>query len=287
MPNGFGVGRVKRERVVTGDTLKIIKTQFDANGFSHITFALQIGSDLLAQAGEDVAQGGAVMPHMQILVEGGFAAHRHRFRFGDHRSLVDAVGGIVQPCAIRFAKVCHQSIALLPCQIANAVDAQRFQFGFRFGPDAIDFSACQRPDFFCQVFHEQNGNAIGFVEFARHFRQQLVGRHTHRTGQACRVGDAFLNQPRQHPAAFSLATRHVGEIDVDLIHASVLHHRRDLANDVFEHPRVMAVLLKIHGQQDGVWTQLRSLHHPHGRAHTVRTRGIGCRGDDAAPCVAT
>ncbi len=32
---------------------------------------------------------------------------------------------------------------------------------------------------------------------------------------------------RQHPAAVQLAIRHLGEIDIDLVDAAVLHHRGD------------------------------------------------------------
>ena len=74
--------------LVSGDTLKIIKAQLDANGFTHIAFALQISGHLLAQAREDIAQGGAVVDHMQVFFESGFATHGHGLAFGHHRAFI-------------------------------------------------------------------------------------------------------------------------------------------------------------------------------------------------------
>jgi hypothetical protein len=72
-----------------------------------------------------------------------------------------------------------------------------------------------------------------------------------------------MPESRQHPAPLALATRHVGEIDVDLVYAPVFHERRDVGDDGFEALGVMAVLREVHGKQDGIRTQFGRLHHPH------------------------
>ena len=95
-----------------------------------------------------------------------------------------------------------------------------------------------------------------------------------------------MDQPRQHPTAFALATRHIGEVDVDLIHAAVFHHRRDLGHDVLEGSRVLAVLGKVYRQQNRLRAQPRRLHQAHGRAHAKLARWVSGSGDHAAPGVA-
>ena len=160
------------------------------------------------------------------------------------------------------------------------------QLGFGFGANAVDLAAGQGPDHGFQIVGLHDGNAIGFVELARHLGQQLVGRNAHRAGEAGVVKDGFLNEPCQHAPTLALPARHMGEVDVDLVYATVLHERCDVSDDGFKTLRVMAVLVKIHRQQDGVWAQLGRLHHPHGRAHAKLPRGIGGGGDDTAPCVA-
>ena len=100
------------------------------------------------------------------------------------------------------------------------------------------------------------------------------------------VGDGFLNQPCQGLAAIALTARHFGEVNIDFVHTSVFHHGRNVGDDVFESSGIKTVLVKIYRQQNRVGTQLRSLHHAHGRAHTKCPCGIGGGGDDAAPCIA-
>jgi hypothetical protein len=95
-----------------------------------------------------------------------------------------------------------------------------------------------------------------------------------------------LNQPCQHTPAFALAARYVGEVDVDLVYPTVFHEWRNVGDDGFEALRVVAVLVKVDGQQDGVWAEFGGLHHTHGRAHTKFTRCVGGGGDDASACVA-
>ena len=54
--NGLGVGRVVRQRLVTSDAFKVVVAQLDADGFAHVTLALQVFGHLLAQPREHFAQ---------------------------------------------------------------------------------------------------------------------------------------------------------------------------------------------------------------------------------------
>ena len=53
----------KIKALVTGDALKIVVTQFDANGFADIAFAFQIVGQLFAQAREKFGLTGFAVAH--------------------------------------------------------------------------------------------------------------------------------------------------------------------------------------------------------------------------------
>jgi len=188
----------------------------------------------------------------------------------------------VQPGPVAATEIRHQPGPVSGRQIADGVDALRRQAGLRLGTDAIHLATGQRPDQGLQIGLMHHRDAVGLVEFAGHLGQQLVGRHAHRAGQAGHIKNPLLDQSRQHPAALALPTGHLGEIDVHLVHATVFHHRGDLGDLLLEQARVLAVLVKIHRQQDGLRAQPGRLHQPHGRTHTELSRGIG-RGRDHAP----
>ena len=137
-----------------------------------------------------------------------------------------------------------------------------------------------------QILGLQNRNAVGLVQFTGHFRQQFIGCDTYRASQPGGIGDGLLYQASQRASALALPARHVGEVNVNLIHAPVFHHGRKFTHDVFEAARVIAVLVEIHRQQNRVRAQLCRFHHTHGRAHTKCTRRIRGRGDHTASGVA-
>ena len=95
--------------------------------------------------------------------------------------------------------------------------------------------------------------------------------------------DRGLHAKRQHSTAVSLAAIRVREIDIDLIDAAIFDHRREVRDLGLEFARVMAVLVEIHRQQDGVRAKLCCLHQPHGRVHTKLARRIGSGGDHPTP----
>ena len=171
-------------------------------------------------------------------------------------------------------------------QFANGVDAKALELFIGLGAHAVDLAASQRPDQGLQVGLVHDGDAVGLVELAGHFGDQLVGRHADRAGQARGLKNAFLDQARQHPPTFALATGHVSKVDVDLVHAPVLHDGRDVEDDAFEGAREMPVALKVHRQQEGLRAKLGGFHQAHGRADAKLPRRIGGGGDDAAPGVA-
>jgi hypothetical protein len=44
----------------------------------------------------------------------------------------------------------------------------------------------------------------------------------------------FLNQSRQHASVLALPARHMGEVDVHLVHATVFHDGGNVGDDAFE-----------------------------------------------------
>ena len=158
----------------------------------------------------------------------------------------------------------HQPGQAAGGQLTNPLDAQLLQPGTGFGTDAIDLAARQGPDARGQVLRLDDGDAMGFFEFAGHLGQQLVGGHPHGTGQARLGADGGLDARGQHAPTLVLAAGHLSEVDVDLVHAAVLHHRRDGEDDLLEGARKLAVARKVDGQQDGLRAQARRLHHAHG-----------------------
>jgi len=129
-------------------------------------------------------------------------------------------------------------------------------------------------------------DAVGLVEFAGHFGQQLVGGHADRAGQPGLLKNGLLDQSRQHPATFALTTGYIGKVDVDLVDAAIFHLRGNVEDDVLESARVAAVLGKIDRQQDRLRTQPGGLHQTHGRAHPRLACRIRGGGDHAAPGIA-
>ena len=221
-----------------------------------------------------MAPSSALVAHgVQVAIEGGFAAHRHRLALGHHGPVVTAPGRIVHPGAVGLAEVLDQPLALAAprcrrwCAGANLAS---LTVGLR--ADAIDLAHRQGPDLRLHVFGPDHRDAIGLVEFAGHLGKQLVRRHADRAGQARLLEDGALDQPRQRAAAFALAPGHVREIDVDLVHATIFHHRRDLGDAALEQARVPAHLLEVHRQHDGLRAELGGLHHAHGRTHAELAR---------------
>ena len=261
---GLRVGREIGNGLVARRNPEVVVTQLDAYGLGDVALALQVVGQLLAQAGEDGAQRRAIAHRMQVTLEGGFPADGHRLAFGDDRPLVAAPRRFMHPGAGGLAEMADQESRLLRGQLANGVDGQGRQLFPGLGADAVDLAHVERPDFFLQVGFVNDRDALGLVELAGHLGEQLVGRHADGTGQAGFLENLFLDQARQHPPALALATGHVGEVDVDLVDAAVLHQRGDLGDGALEQPRVFAHLVKIDRQHDGLRAQPGSLHHAHG-----------------------
>ena len=266
--------------VARGD-LEVVVAQLDAESARHIALALQIPGHAQAQVGKDAREFRPVAHGVQVAVERRFAAHAHGLALGHHRAVVAAPGHAVHPGAGGLAEVADEPLLILRGQLTDGFNAQPRELLARLGANAVDLAHVERPNLGLQVFLVDDGNAIGLVELAGHLGQQPVGRHADGTGEPRLFKDAFLDEPRQHAPTLALAARHVGKVDVHLVHATVLHHGRNLQNGSLEGARVAAHLVKVHRQHDGLGAQLGRLHHAHGRAHAELPRGVGGRGDHA------
>src|SRR5690606_40795924 len=100
--------------------------------------------------------------------------------------------------------------------------------------------------------HGDDADAIGLVELAGQFGQQLVRRHADGAGQARGLEDAPLDQGGQFAAAVALDAGYVREVDVDLVDAAVLHHGRDVGGRLLEQAREAAYFVEVHRQQQAV-----------------------------------
>ena len=280
------IGGVVVHRLVTRGDAEIGIAQLDAKGACHIALALQVGRYLLAQARENLPQFGLVMDCVQVAVKRGFAADADRLAVRHHRAVVAAPGGFVQPVAVALSKLLHQPERIARRQLANRLDAVLLQLGTGLGSDPLDLAAGQRPDQRLQIALVHDADAIRLVELACHLGQQLVRRHADRAGQAGGVQDAAPDALGQHAAAVQLAIRHLGEIDIDLVDAAVLHHRGDAGDDGLEASRKIPVALKIGRQQDCVRAEPCRLHQAHGRTDAKLACRVGGGGDDAAPGIA-
>ena len=222
------------KRLVARGDFEVVIPQLDANGFGCIALALQICSQFVAQLGKYAAKSCLVTHRVQVFVKRGFAAHADGLAAGNHGAVVPSPGHLVHPRTGGFAKALDQKSSIKCCQLANGLHAKGCQLFIGFGADAVDFAAGKRPDFALQVFVINDRNAIGLVELTCHFGQQLVGCHANGATQARCLENLFLNQARQHAAAFTLASGHLGEVYVHLINAPVFHQRRNLQNDFFK-----------------------------------------------------
>ena len=63
-------------------------TQFDADGFAHIAFVLQVGGNPFAQAGKNGAQLGFVGYGVQVAFKSGLAADVDRFAVGYNGAVI-------------------------------------------------------------------------------------------------------------------------------------------------------------------------------------------------------
>jgi hypothetical protein len=75
---------------------------------------------------------------------------------------------------------------------------------------------------------------------------------------------------------------HLGQIDIDLVNAAILDLRRNRAHGILEHPRILAVGIKIRRQQQCVGSELCRFHQTHPRKHAQRAGFVGGRRNHAA-----
>ncbi len=155
--------------------------------------------------------------------------------------------------------------------------------------DAVDAPHRQRPQPRRDVGLGQDRQPVGLVQLGGDLGEQLVRRHADRAGQAGGALDvvADLLRERAHAAAGVVADRvvhagHVAEVDVDLVDAAVLDHRRDLGDRGLEQARVAPVLVEVDRQQHRVGAARGGLHQPHPGMHAMVARGVGGGRDDAA-----
>src|SRR4029450_690973 len=81
-PDGLAGGRENLAGLVARRNPEVVVAQLDADGLAHVALALQVAGQLHAQLGENGAQLRLVAYGVQVAVEGGFAAHRHRLALG-------------------------------------------------------------------------------------------------------------------------------------------------------------------------------------------------------------
>ena len=234
MADGFGVVDGVVDGQVAGGYFEVVVAQFDADGLAHIAFALQVVSHTFAQIGEDGAEFCLVSHRVQIAVKGGFTAHADRLAVGYQGAVIASPGGVVHPHACALTKAVEQQLQVCLRQFANGVDSHAFKLGVGFGANAVDLLASQWPDLGLQVRCINDRDALWLVELAGHLGNQLVGGHPDGAAESSGVMNAFLQQACEHTPALALTTGHMGEIDVDLVHATVFHHGGDVGDDAFE-----------------------------------------------------
>ena len=218
---------------------------------------------------------------MQIALERGLAAHRHR--------LALASPPAARPCprpSRASSRRCRARNAAPASRARNAASSPMVRTpscsscGAGLGPDAVDLAARQWPDLLHQFRFVDDRDAIGFVKFAGHLGDQLVRRHADRAAQARVLLDGRLNLQRQRasPSSWppSAAVKSMYTSSMPRSSTAAVKRR----NHLLEQARVAAVFIKIHGQKNRLRTQLRGLHQAHGRVHAKLARRIAGGGDD-------
>ena len=142
---------------------------------------------------------------------------------GLHGPLVDPPGTLVEPLAIFFSKLGHQSVQGLLGQVSQRVDAQELEALIGLGADAIEFLTRQGLEHLRDFAFYNDGDAIGLVEFAGQLGQQFIGCHTDGARESSRLKNGFLDQSRHHTPAFSLTPRHIAQVEKNFIDPTVFH----------------------------------------------------------------
>ena len=227
------------------------------------------------------------MHGVQVTLEGGLAADRHRLRPIGHRPVIKPPGGIVQPLAGSRAEVFHQPGRVAGSQLGNGQHAQFLQSFVGLGADAVDAAAGQGPDPRLQILGADDRDAVRLVQIAGHLGDQLVGGHPDRAAQPGFGLDARLQPRGQRTSAVLLNACHLRQVDEHLVDAPILHHRCFGQDDRLEGLREAAVPIEIGWQQDGLRAQVGAPGQPHARTQPELPGSIGGGGGHAsAPVVA-
>lgn len=160
---GAGQGDVARHRA------EILEAQLDAHRAPRQRLLVQVARHARAQAFQLFRQGGAVAHHLQIALEGGFAADGLGFPARLHGPLVDAQRRLLQPARVQVAELRAQHGRIGPRQLADGIDAQRFQLGRRLRPDAVDLFCRQGPHARGDILGRQDGQAVRFFQVGTDF----------------------------------------------------------------------------------------------------------------------
>ena len=227
------------------------------------------------------------MHGVQVTLEGGLAADRHRLRPIGHRAVIKSPGGIVQPLAGPCAEVFHQPGRVAGSQLGNGQHAQFLQSFLGLGANAVDAAAGQGPDPRLQILGVDDRDAVRLVQIAGHLGDQLVGRDPDRAAQPGFGLDACLQPRGQRTSAVLLNACHLRQVDEHLVDAPILHHRCFGQDDRLEGLREAAVPIEIGWQQDGLRAQVGAPGQPHARTQPELPGSIGGGGGHAsAPVVA-
>mmetsp|Transcript_6770 Transcript_6770/g.28501 ORF Transcript_6770/g.28501 Transcript_6770/m.28501 type:complete len:408 (+) Transcript_6770:2174-3397(+) len=271
-----------REGLVAGHGHKAFEAQFEAHRLAGVALAGEVLGQALAELIQDLAEPGLVVHRVQVALEGGLAADRHRLTVRDDGAVVPAMRGRMQPLAVALTKLFDQPAGVGRRNVAHGLQAELDELVAGLGADAVDLAHRQRPDARGDVGQRQHRDAVGLVQFAGDLAEQLVGRDADGAGQAGRPRDRVLDLARHgfHAAERVVADRvahtgHVAQVDVDLVDAAVLDDRRDLGDRGLEQARVVAVAVEVGRQQDGIGGAQRGLHQAHGREHAEVARGVG------------
>src|SRR5581483_7023162 len=275
LADGAGVARRRGERHVARHRPEVGVTQLHADRAARVSARAQVLGDLRAQPGE---RPGDLAALARVALEGGLAAARLRLAEGHDRALVAAVRALVQPAPVARAEALDQIGEGPPRELAESADAELRELRLALGPDAVQAPHGERPDARLEVGLGEHGKAVGLVELGADLREQLVRRDRDRAREPGRAQHAVLDRASQRRRVAG----QLGEIDIGLVDAVVLHDRRHLADRRLEQARDAAVLVEVDRQEHALRAKLVRGAHRHRRADAVGARDVVRGGDDAA-----
>ena len=165
----------------------------------------------------------------QVVEEGLFGADRFFVPLGHHRAVIDARGALAH--ALRIPPEDRpQHRVRRAAQLPEGVQAGGFDTLAQLAAEARQAPQAQRVQHRPQGVQRDDGEPVGFFQFGCDLRHQLVGRHSHRSGELCRGENALLDAARDaHRVTLEREAR--GHVEIGFIERQALDHRRVVVKD--------------------------------------------------------